>query len=96
MPAAGVAALADAGHLDLELERDLVVVVDARRDVDVGADVAELEVAGQRLRGAGDGAERRGLDRHLVAEPQRHLLAVERAQRGPGQRADVARVLLRR
>jgi hypothetical protein len=66
----------DLRHLDLELERDLAVVVHARLEVDVDADILVLErgdrhdVAAHRLRGV-EGGDR---DRHLVADPHLGLL----------------------
>ena len=61
----------DAADLDLERQRHLVVVMGARRDVDVHADVLVVERRDRLLRHAAGGDRREGGDRHrhALAEP---------------------------
>ena len=58
------------GHRDLQRQRHVVVVMRARRDVDVHADVLVVERGDRLLRRAagGDRRERRHRHRHLLAE----------------------------
>ena len=72
----------DALHRDLQRQRHLVVVMRARRDVDVHADVLVVERGDRLLRRAAGGDRREGRDRHrhAFAEPRLRRHAFGRAQ----------------
>ena len=84
--------VADAGevaHLELQPQRDVVVVVQPRRDLDVDADGAVGERGDRLLVDAAGGDRREGhaRHRHVVAEARRWRQAVRRAQLRVGERA---------
>ena len=96
VPSLAVDVAGDLRDLDRELERDLLVVVDARLDVDLDADVLVLERrdrddarrADRLLR-----VDRRDGDRHAVADDELRLLALGDAELRLGEELGVRVVL---
>ena len=84
-----VARAREVAHLELQPQRDVVVVVHPRRDLDVHANGAVGERGDRLLVDAAGGDRRKGhaRHRHIVAEPRGRGDAVRRAQLRVGERA---------
>src|SRR5262245_37338019 len=81
----------DLAHLGRDLERDAVVLLDGRGEVQLHAELLPLDGHGRQT-GRGAGRDR---NRDLAAGQERRLFAAARGERRVGQRAEVA-VLLER